>query len=424
MARTNPYTALLEDKKGPYGLRIKGPGPIIEKRLIFRPDQIKKTNYWGLALFHPIPRTHRVRTFETTLGSVLIKTKRRRLKKAGKVMITNHVDFIFKAINTMINLCRAHTNPDWLHTIYRFHSIDRIGLYNAICQYGERIKQFIEVFPFLAIKLFPSSSHTFNRFTIDQRAQAIDLILKGEKLKVISDLLETPLSLKRLKPGVVSFASYNLNPKHLMQMPNTTRLQLNFFTALRFISQERPGLEKWILKNYLNFENIHALRTQLIEILDWVSDRGIDLNPNMSMRRVDLAVREYHRTFQGRLIADTFIDQSKVKEFTVEPWLPTTTVDDFDFVPIVNKELLVEEGTTMQHCVMSYADRIIQGKSMIYSMRNGTRVATIEVAKNDEEALVIRQMRGYRNAPIIPKLQTIIYKWFELRTDKLNLQVG
>jgi len=60
--------------------------------------------------------------------------------------------------------------------------------------------------------------------------------------------------------------------------------------------------------------------------------------------------------------------------------IPDKEYDEFTFVQLRTAEDLIHEGTTMHHCVAGYADRCVEGRSILLSMRKGDRgYITIEL---------------------------------------------
>ena len=69
--------------------------------------------------------------------------------------------------------------------------------------------------------------------------------------------------------------------------------------------------------------------------------------------------------------------------------LPTkATEGDYEMVALRSGADLFEEGAKMHHCVFSYANRVISGRSRIYSVRQmGSTVATFELERRSVEVL-------------------------------------
>jgi len=62
----------------------------------------------------------------------------------------------------------------------------------------------------------------------------------------------------------------------------------------------------------------------------------------------------------------------------------------------------------MHHCVFSYADAVMAGKSRIYSIRDGERqVATVEL-RGGEKKVQMEQLKGPCNAAVSPNVQIAV----------------
>ena len=94
--------------------------------------------------------------------------------------------------------------------------------------------------------------------------------------------------------------------------------------------------------------------------------------------------------------------------------------DGFRFMFLATPADLTHEGTTMHHCVGSYADSCIQGRSIIFSMRKGDRgYITIEL---DGETYEIRQKYTIRDHTVENQdILNIIAEW---RGDVLEMHMN
>lgn len=76
-------------------------------------------------------------------------------------------------------------------------------------------------------------------------------------------------------------------------------------------------------------------------------------------------------------------------------------IGDHDFIALRSGEALWLEGAAMRHCVSSYVNLVVKGKSRIYSVRrDGKRVATLELDRQTESTFGISQLKGPCNAPV------------------------
>jgi hypothetical protein len=89
------------------------------------------------------------------------------------------------------------------------------------------------------------------------------------------------------------------------------------------------------------------------------------------------------------------------KPIDYAPLPPHVEIDGFAFHALRTREDLWIEGAEMHHCVRTYADRVVNGSSRIYSVRQcGQRVATLELVCSRSRApkFELGQLKGPCNA--------------------------
>jgi hypothetical protein len=445
------YNYLLTDKKGPYGITISHKKHA--QRLIFRPDKIRMARCYEGAFFHTVPERFRPRTFEMLFIRYVTRTKRRNkgytdnykeklqdsVRKWGVTKLDlapNSYNFIYRSLNGMIKECLKYADVDALHTVYKFHFAYRPKLYEAICKYGVRVKQLLEVFPYLGYKIY-CSSYGFNlEDQFDVKDQAHEMVMSGARLKDIVALCGMSMSLRKIKPQClfligehqgVDFAASHIAP----YLSTNTWEQLRQLTALSLVAGDMPdsNFNKWILKHAYEFENITVLRNRMVDIGDWVRRCEIhNINPNMSLRRVWEETRDWHRN--GPRVG---WKPDVQEDFVVAPWFLEMEVDGYKFIPLVTKRDIVEEGEEMDHCVATYCNRVKNGESSIFSVRNGKRVATLELTRNFSGSklaqglrpkigqLQLRQLRGPHNHSVSKSVEQTVNKWLSiLKQEVMN----
>lgn len=86
-------------------------------------------------------------------------------------------------------------------------------------------------------------------------------------------------------------------------------------------------------------------------------------------------------------------------------------------IELLNGKELAAEGRALNHCVASYAQKCMRGKSSIWSMYcNGERVLTIELLSVNK---IIVQIRGKRNRAPTPRELRIVRRW--AAANELNI---
>jgi len=415
MFKFNIYNYLLEDKKGPYGitLRQKKTKSGHPRRLIYRPDKIERMNWNGGALFHTVPTHWHPRTFEEEFLRYIRRIKQTRvIKKCGDGVLSNEQkSYIGRNFNVMIKQCLKYADIDSLHTVYRFHFSLRKDLYYAICKHGIRAKQLMESFPYLAIRIYTG--------IYKDEARICD-VENGLKLKNISDWMQYPLILKKLKPQSAFFYHYrNGNSMDLISMlSNKTWEQLKQVIALQASGETSIEFKKWCIKNINNFTTAENLRNRIQDFADW--SRTVDFNQNMSFRRVEQLSNEWHRGGGG---GRNYTWNPDVEEdFSVKSWFDEIVIDGYKFTPLISRQDLVNESAEMGHCVATYCKKVRDGRSGIFSVSNGKKLATLELIKetkwSDEGytpeatgSVRLNQLRGPKNIDVENEIKMATYKF-------------
>jgi hypothetical protein len=98
------------------------------------------------------------------------------------------------------------------------------------------------------------------------------------------------------------------------------------------------------------------------------------------------------------------------------------TGHDYDVIPLLNANMLIDEGERMGHCVggFGYASRCTDGTCRIFSIRRGREsLATVEIYPTGHGPWMLMQIRGPANADVGPALSGVadrlLKKWEEAR---------
>ena len=104
------------------------------------------------------------------------------------------------------------------------------------------------------------------------------------------------------------------------------------------------------------------------------------------------------------------------------PWYPAAKVGDYYIVPIEDSASLYREGSTMHHCVGTYADRVRNGEVQIYSVRrDDVRLATFSLTRCGVSTR-LGQIRGLCNAQPPKEITATVRRW--LRSQKSSPSIA
>ena len=112
-------------------------------------------------------------------------------------------------------------------------------------------------------------------------------------------------------------------------------------------------------------------------------------------------------------------DGKKVHQFKI----PDTTLSKLKlpkkYVLITGKRMLLEEAATQHHCVATYADKIRNGKCLIYTTLFQEKRYTIEIVFNRKK-YIARQIRGIYNSSPPTELSKELKKLLKDETARVN----
>jgi hypothetical protein len=158
----------------------------------------------------------------------------------------------------------------------------------------------------------------------------------------------------------------------------------------------------------------HIVRDTLI----LAQDHGEEVNYNWSLARWS----EEH----NRLAAKKYESNFSKKPFTD---VVTYEEDGYTFTLLNTEFDIALEGTSMRHCVASYAKRASQGNYQVFKVEGKER-ATLglyyRVARwlvnDDTTEITFDQCYGYRNSSVSERLRAAAYKVMEKQNDCLRLR--
>jgi hypothetical protein len=220
------------------------------------------------------------------------------------------------------------------------------------------------------------------------------------------------MALRRIKPAALHLVSEVVihRPEILDHMPDSLPKMRDFLRAVRFAENAIDAdYASWVARNWPEFGSLQEIE----DLTDWVhrcrrpqGDHPIErlFTPSMSVRTVRELSGRWHE-----VVAHTIEQSSRLFP---EPWFPAGSLNGGQgVVPITNSADLYLEGVAMHHCVGSYSNEVIAGRSQIYSVREGDRrIATFELVRANGRA-ELRQIRGICNAQVPKEIATAVRRW-------------
>ena len=160
------------------------------------------------------------------------------------------------------------------------------------------------------------------------------------------------------------------------------------------------------------------LNNKLFHIADWLRDLPATQYQQLrGIQNVDIAYDHANRYFAAKNKKTSNMEDEEGREIVYK------FSDGMFFAKLNSSQCLDREGKLMQHCVGSYADRVREGKVVIYSLRDKKNQphATLETRGKS-----IYQIKGKQNeAPVekyVPYIKEFILKNnFDVRGDEENI---
>lgn len=229
---------------------------------------------------------------------------------------------------------------------------------------------------------------------------------RGAKLREVMRFYGVTLQLRALHANVlhpkrwlVVYRLGRMAPSTLAQIIPAARAdQDTWLRALTVWAEhaKRRGGDPWIQFDWAA-SALRTLRRTEVGTAETVVDLAIEaarsqprggavFDPRWTFDQAHAAADRWHAAL-GRQMAEQkvatglgvgFTDAVDYAPFSNEP----VTVDGFVFAPLRSCEDLYIEGAAMRHCVASYSQAVIAGRSRIFSVRQaGRRVATLELGR-------------------------------------------
>lgn len=329
-------------------------------------------------------------------------------------------------------------DPDYLRIARRFGFTYRGSIYRACCR-SQRFAQLAETFPLLMAILFSEEMHSSGcdvdtaRTSFPERVlRAREMVLNGDKLRSISDFLEVPYSLRRLRPGAVparcnfDFLTRVSDKVISSTMPETTPKMRKWVRALEMLDADIDFLPDaaiaWFARNSNDAGRTLAdVQRTMQDLRDYARhtlvssnayDGGRRFHPSMSMETVRRESASWHRWTHERAVS-AHSDETETSDFP-EPWIAGVDFGDDQIVPLTTQQMLNEEGARMRHCVSTYGSRVRRGMSYIYGFRRaGVPIATIELNSDRHGLVSLGQVQGEENRRPSQDVVRQVKAWLE-----------
>jgi hypothetical protein len=317
-----------------------------------------------------------------------------------------------------------------LEAARRFTFEHRENIYRASAL-SRRAFQLTETFPVLAMAIY--SDHWRLQPLIDEvdwsdsestglaerKRLAAHLVDRGARLRDVAAIMNIPMGLRRIKPGVAHLATdvFCQHPEVLNSMPDTTPRQRIWLRAVDWaFVRVNSDFGAWAARHVseLPGRRCQEVGPFLSDLADWASAEGPSRQfftrpfaSSMSVKTATALSARWHETVANHMDGQDSIFPPA--------WYPATRLGDYEIVPVESSAALFREGAAMHHCVGALADRVQSGRLYVYSVRRaGERVATFSLAREAASATLI-EIRGPCNARPEEKVVAVVRRWLRAR---------
>ena len=334
--------------------------------------------------------------------------------------------FSLYVINRLIGkLLEEGADADAVKAARRFTFQHRERIYRAAALSRPAL-QLTETFPVLALAIY--SDHwllqprilNWDSFKGDlayRKSLVAHLVDRGARLRDVAAVMNIPMTLRRIKPGVAHLSSdvFCQHPELLNFMPDTTPAQRIWLLVVDWaFAKINCDFGVWTAKHVSEFPGRRAeeVGAVLSDFSDWVCAEGPSRQfvtrpfaPSMSLRTVSELSAEWHEAVANHMTGPDLTFPP--------PWYPAAKLRDYDIVPIDSSAELYREGAAMHHCIGTYADDVRAGDLYVYSVRrDGQRVATLALARDKTSTKAqLHQLRGPCNAQPSRAIASAVNRW-------------
>jgi hypothetical protein len=345
-------------------------------------------------------------------------------------------------------------NANAVKAARRFSFKQRESIYRT-CALNRRALQLTDTFPVLSIAIYSDHYSTLRGDNTDfetwelhcadmraRRSSAADLVDRGARLRDIASVMDVPMELRCIRPGVAHLATDILcrHPDLLRSMPEAVPSSRNWLRVVQW-AHLRVSAEfaEWVARQAPKIPgNLDHVGGILGDIADWVR-AGMPpkedwppgepprprvgsefivraFKPSMSLKTAMALSADWHEAVANNLDGPN--------SAFPEPWYPAARLGNYEILPIEDGASLYREGTAMHHCVGTYGDQVQTGNLYIYSIRlNGECVATLALGRQNGQAHV-EEIRGPCNTEPPKATVAAVARWLHTQRPLLSREVA
>ncbi|KKM21212.1 hypothetical protein LCGC14_1637700, partial [marine sediment metagenome] len=201
-----------------------------------------------------------------------------------------------------------------------------------------------------------------------------------------------------------------------------------------FVELELPQFSKWILVNFRklrkgltyttnqgnitfpydhpnltddDYNRYSQLERKISEIKDWVGDQNPDIS-SFTPEQAISASDDWHRMMAGEGEGRIY-EPTKKENIMYGPVWNKEEWYGWTIQRVISENDLLSEGNRMNNCVGSYCDRVEEGNSIIYSLRDPQNHPHITMETESDGT--IEQAQGNSNSEPDSEYKTMIKEW-------------
>jgi hypothetical protein len=300
---------------------------------------------------------------------------------------------------------------------------------------------YIEQAPVIVLAATRGRAHVLRSERAFVQEQLSSLCESGAQLRDVMGAYGLPVPLRRIDARVLTSNRATvirrlalMNPSTLAQIIPATRPKQNaWLQALdnwcdwMADRSERDRSQclffEWAATNYPGITYSEA--NGVCHMVDFVTAHVDAFNPRWTLKRARAEEQKWH----AQLAMVEMVERTGVALDTVIDYMPLPLLwkrGGLRFVALQTGKALHAEGAAMHHCVATYWQNVVNGKSRIYSiLENGNRIATLELSnrvisyKWGTSRYQVRQLVGACNSRPAPEVAKAVGAFVE-EINKVN----
>lgn len=280
------------------------------------------------------------------------------------------------------------------------HDRDRI---EACAGIAPRVAQLAVSFPLLFAAL--ASSYGPHKPRVDAIAAAVN----GATLRQIADIIGIPYCFRLLPPETCprKLFHHHWSPgtnRRLRPLVPLAHHAIYPWLSTLFVVARRSDedIAIWMAREQclLLLGRVHPDALQPLLMFAWYSTHYPDIVARNGKWTPDINLRNALQRCELWLKHLALFSDFDAKG-VVDPWLPEVQSRDMHIVPLTTPGAILEEATTMQNCLVDYAEYVADGMCRLFSVRiDGRRVATLRLNPcAHRQTLIIAEIKGPKNRP-------------------------